>query len=270
MLRGRPHGRPLLFSYEARPPGRAEEGESMTTICVDVMGADKEPEVLLEGVTRALEKDRPLRASRRLGRRRGALLRLPRARPRPGDHRGHRHGRAPRKRRAPEEGRLHRPCGGRRARRRGGRPLLGRLHRRRAHRPPPLALPHQGRQAPGALPALPGPGQPQDHLFGHGRKRGRQARGHGAVRPHGTRLCRGCLGRLRRALGLCTEAGGHCCAEMALAYHEALANGSCGFAGNAEGTDVLGDRFDVVSATASPATSASRPSRAPASSCSRA
>ena len=29
----------------------------MTTICVDVMGADKEPEVLLEGVTRALEKD---------------------------------------------------------------------------------------------------------------------------------------------------------------------------------------------------------------------
>ena len=34
--------------------------------------------------------------------------------------------------------------------------------------------------------------------------------------------------------------------EMALAYHEALANGSCGFAGNAEGTDVLGDRFDVI------------------------
>lgn len=29
----------------------------MTTICVDVMGADKEPEVLLKGVTCALEKD---------------------------------------------------------------------------------------------------------------------------------------------------------------------------------------------------------------------
>ena len=34
--------------------------------------------------------------------------------------------------------------------------------------------------------------------------------------------------------------------EMALAYHEALANGNCGFAGNAEGTDILGDRFDVI------------------------
>ena len=30
-----------------RGPGGAEKGESMTTICVDVMGADKEPEVLL-------------------------------------------------------------------------------------------------------------------------------------------------------------------------------------------------------------------------------
>ena len=29
----------------------------MTTICVDVMGADKEPAVLLEGVTQALEDD---------------------------------------------------------------------------------------------------------------------------------------------------------------------------------------------------------------------
>lgn len=34
--------------------------------------------------------------------------------------------------------------------------------------------------------------------------------------------------------------------EMALAYHEALAAGNCGFAGNAEGVDVLGDRFDVI------------------------
>ena len=40
-----------------RGPGGAEKGESMTTICVDVMGADKEPEVLLKGVTCALEKD---------------------------------------------------------------------------------------------------------------------------------------------------------------------------------------------------------------------
>ena len=29
----------------------------MTTICVDVMGADKEPAVLLEGVAQALEDD---------------------------------------------------------------------------------------------------------------------------------------------------------------------------------------------------------------------
>ena len=29
----------------------------MTTICVDVMGADKEPEVLLEGVAQALADD---------------------------------------------------------------------------------------------------------------------------------------------------------------------------------------------------------------------
>lgn len=34
--------------------------------------------------------------------------------------------------------------------------------------------------------------------------------------------------------------------EMALAYHEALANGDCGFAGNAEGTDLLAGTFDVI------------------------
>lgn len=34
--------------------------------------------------------------------------------------------------------------------------------------------------------------------------------------------------------------------ELALAYHEALAAGNCGFAGNAEGTDLLGDSFDVI------------------------
>ena len=34
--------------------------------------------------------------------------------------------------------------------------------------------------------------------------------------------------------------------SMALAYHEALAAGDCGFSGNAEGTDILGDSFDVI------------------------
>ncbi len=34
--------------------------------------------------------------------------------------------------------------------------------------------------------------------------------------------------------------------ETALAYHEALAAADCGFAGNAEGTDILGDSFDVI------------------------
>lgn len=34
--------------------------------------------------------------------------------------------------------------------------------------------------------------------------------------------------------------------EMALAYHAALAEGDCGFAGNAEGTDVLAGTFDVI------------------------
>ncbi len=34
--------------------------------------------------------------------------------------------------------------------------------------------------------------------------------------------------------------------EMALAYHEALVNGNCGFAGNAEGTDLLAGTFDVI------------------------
>lgn len=34
--------------------------------------------------------------------------------------------------------------------------------------------------------------------------------------------------------------------EMALAYHEALAAGDCGFAGNAEGTDILAGTFDVI------------------------
>ncbi|OUO32321.1 phosphate acyltransferase PlsX [Olsenella sp. An293] len=34
--------------------------------------------------------------------------------------------------------------------------------------------------------------------------------------------------------------------EMALAYHEALAQGNCGFAGNAEGTDLLAGTFDVI------------------------
>lgn len=34
--------------------------------------------------------------------------------------------------------------------------------------------------------------------------------------------------------------------EMALAYHAALAEGNCGFAGNAEGTDLLAGTFDVI------------------------
>lgn len=34
--------------------------------------------------------------------------------------------------------------------------------------------------------------------------------------------------------------------ETALAYHEALAAGNCGFAGNAEGTDLLNGDFDVI------------------------
>ena len=34
--------------------------------------------------------------------------------------------------------------------------------------------------------------------------------------------------------------------EMALAYHQALAEADCGFAGNAEGTDVLLGGFDVI------------------------
>ena len=34
--------------------------------------------------------------------------------------------------------------------------------------------------------------------------------------------------------------------EMAPAYHKALAEGNCGFIGNAEGTDILSDTFDVI------------------------
>ncbi len=34
--------------------------------------------------------------------------------------------------------------------------------------------------------------------------------------------------------------------EMALAYHKALAEGDCGFVGNAEGTDILTGGFDVI------------------------
>lgn len=34
--------------------------------------------------------------------------------------------------------------------------------------------------------------------------------------------------------------------EMALAYHAALAEAGCGFAGNAEGTDILAGTFDVI------------------------
>lgn len=34
--------------------------------------------------------------------------------------------------------------------------------------------------------------------------------------------------------------------EMALAYHKALAEGNCGFAGNAEGSDILAGTFDVI------------------------
>lgn len=34
--------------------------------------------------------------------------------------------------------------------------------------------------------------------------------------------------------------------ELALAYHAALAAGNCGFAGNAEGTDLLAGTFDVI------------------------
>ena len=34
--------------------------------------------------------------------------------------------------------------------------------------------------------------------------------------------------------------------ELALSYHAALAEADCGFAGNAEATDILGDAFDVI------------------------
>lgn len=34
--------------------------------------------------------------------------------------------------------------------------------------------------------------------------------------------------------------------ELALAYHEALAAGNCGFVGNAEGTDLLAGTYDVI------------------------
>lgn len=174
----------------------------LTTICVDVMGADKEPEVLLKGVTCALEKDpdlcvllagsagvvEPYCASHERARALVTTEVIGMAEHPASAVRQKKDAsivRAAAAVRAGEADGLF-SAGSTGAVLTAATFGVGRI---------------KGVKRPGALPALPGLGQPQDHLFGHGRKRGRQARGHGAVRPHGTRLCRGCPGHLRRARG---------------------------------------------------------------------
>ena len=205
----------------------------MTTICVDVMGADKEPEVLLEGVTRALEKDpdlcvllagsadvvEPYCASHERAR---ALVTTE------------------------VIGMAEHPASAVRAGEADGLFSAGStgavltaatfgVGRIKGVKRPALSLP------------FPGLGSHKTIFLDMG--------ANADVKPEvmvqfahmGRAFAEVALGVSDARVGLlCNGSEDTKGSEMALAYHEALANGSCGFAGNAEGTDVLGDRFDVI------------------------
>ena len=219
----------------------------MTTICVDVMGSDCEPSVLLEGVAKALELDSELKVLR--GRRRLMVEPL-RARPRacrgPRYHRGHRYGRASRLRRAQEEGCEHRSRRLQRCAAASGRPLLRRLHRRRAHG---CDLWHRARIKGIRRPAL---------TLAAPASRARRL-SFSTVAPtqtsSQTRLCSFAHGaRLRAGGPWCRGApawrfpqrlGGHQGPEPALSYHKALAEGNCGWWATPRAQTFLG-HLDVI------------------------
>ena len=54
------------------------------------------------------------------------------------------------------------------------------------------------------------------------------------------------LGVEEPRVALLCNGSGDLGSELALSYHKALAEGNCGFVGNAEGTDLLAGTFDVI------------------------
>ena len=220
----------------------------MTTICVDVMGADKEPEVLLEGVTRALEKDpdlcvllagsadvvEPYCASHERARALVTTEVIGMAEHPASAVRQKKDAsivRAAAAVRAGEAEGLF-SAGSTGAVLTAATFGVGRI---KGVKRPALSLP------------FPGLGSHKTIFLDMG--------ANADVKPEvmvqfahmGRAFAEVALGVSDARVGLlCNGSEDTKGSEMALAYHEALANGSCGFAGNAEGTDVLGDRFDVI------------------------
>ena len=220
----------------------------MTTICVDVMGADKEPEVLLEGVTRALEKDpdlcvllagsadvvEPYCASHERARALVTTEVIGMAEHPASAVRQKKDAsivRAAAAVRAGEADGLF-SAGSTGAVLTAATFGVGRI---KGVKRPALSLP------------FPGLGSHKTIFLDMG--------ANADVKPEvmvqfahmGRAFAEVALGVSDARVGLlCNGSEDTKGSEMALAYHEALANGSCGFAGNAEGTDVLGDRFDVI------------------------
>lgn len=220
----------------------------MTTICVDVMGADKEPAVLLEGVAQALAADadlevlvagaaefvEPFAASHERARALVATEVITMS-----EH-------PAQAVRAKKDASIVRAAAAVRAGEADGLFSAGStgavltaatfgVGRLKGIKRPALSLPFPGIS-----------GRPTVFL---------DMGANADVRPDvivqfaqmGRAYARAVLGVAEPRVGLlCNGSEETKGSEMALAYHEALASADCGFAGNAEGTDILAGTFDVI------------------------
>ena len=220
----------------------------MTTICVDVMGADKEPAVLLEGVSQALAADadlevlvagaaefvEPFAASHERARALVATEVITMS-----EH-------PAQAVRAKKDASIVRAAAAVRAGEADGLFSAGStgavltaatfgVGRLKGIKRPALSLPFPGIS-----------GRPTVFL---------DMGANADVRPDvivqfaqmGRAYARAVLGVAEPRVGLlCNGSEETKGSEMALAYHEALAAADCGFAGNAEGTDILAGTFDVI------------------------
>lgn len=220
----------------------------MTTICVDVMGADKEPAVLLEGVAQALAADadlevlvagaaefvEPFAASHDRARALATTEVITMA-----EH-------PAQAVRAKKDASIVRAAAAVRAGEADGLFSAGStgavltaatfgVGRLKGIKRPALSLPFPGIS-----------GRPTVFL---------DMGANADVRPDvivqfaqmGRAYARAVLGVAEPRVGLlCNGSEETKGSEMALAYHEALAAADCGFAGNAEGTDILAGTFDVI------------------------
>ena len=220
----------------------------MTTICVDVMGADKEPEVLLEGVAQALAADadlevlvagaaefvEPFAASHERARALVTTEVITMS-----EH-------PAQAVRAKKDASIVRAAAAVRAGEADGLFSAGStgavltaatfgVGRLKGIKRPALSLPFPGIS-----------GRPTVFL---------DMGANADVRPDvivqfaqmGRAYARAVLGVAEPRVGLlCNGSEETKGSEMALAYHEALAAAGCGFAGNAEGTDILAGTFDVI------------------------